>query len=200
MRTGNLLTGQMLIDLDIYPDVEPEEVYYEGEFAVLPTIPTTMDSLMLSVNEILLKLSELPLDEIGRNLNELLAGANEIANAQEIRDSLSNISRLSAELNTTVMGITEVVAGTNEIVQELGEVIESSEVKQILTNVESASARLDETLSAVNNTVAGFQQDSDAYQSMLRLMHELSAAARSLRQMADYLERHPDALLKGKVQ
>jgi paraquat-inducible protein B len=31
-------------------------------------------------------------------------------------------------------------------------------------------------------------------------MTELSAAARSLRLMMDYLERHPEALIKGKAR
>lgn len=45
---------------------------------------------------------------------------------------------------------------------------------------------------------AGFDEGSPAYQDMRRTMNELSAAARSLRLMMDYLERHPEALIKGK--
>ncbi len=200
LRTGNLLTGQMLIDLDIYPDLPPEEVYYEGDYAVLPTIHTTIDSLMLSVNEIMLKLSELPLGEIGHNLNELLAGANEITNSASLRNSIGNVEEFTLQLNDTLGEIRELVAGVDEVVDNANSIVASTQIDQILSNVESASSKLEQTLGAVDRTVAGFQTDSDAYQSLLRLMHELSAAARSLRQMADYLERHPEALLKGKAR
>jgi len=32
----------------------------------------------------------------------------------------------------------------------------------------------------------------------MQTLKELSAAARSLRTLADYLERHPEALIRGK--
>ena len=198
LRTGNLLTGQMLIDLDLYPDLEAEQVYYEGEYAVLPTIPTAIDSLMLSVNEILLKLSEIPLEDIGRNLNELLAGASEIANSASLRTSIGNMETLTLQLNDTLGEVRGVITGLDEMVNNINGVVASPQIEQILSNIDSASGKLDQTLGAVDRTVTGFQTDSDAYQSLLRLMHELSAAARSLRQMADYLERHPEALLQGK--
>ena len=35
---------------------------------------------------------------------------------------------------------------------------------------------------------------------LLRTLTELKDAARSIRVLADYLERHPEALLKGKPQ
>ena len=31
-----------------------------------------------------------------------------------------------------------------------------------------------------------------------RLMHQLNDAARSIRELADYLDHHPDALLRGR--
>lgn len=198
LRTGNLLTGQMLIDLDLYPEIEPEQAYYEGDYLVIPTIPNTMDSLMLSLNEIMLKLSELPLVEIGNNLNSMLKGASEITNSGDIRDTISNVKHISLQLNDALAGLEEVVAGMGEVVQGIDEIVHSSEVEQALVNIQSASERLDETLATVDSVVTGYSEDSDAYQSLLRLMHELSGAARSLRQMADYLERHPEALLKGK--
>ncbi len=34
---------------------------------------------------------------------------------------------------------------------------------------------------------------------ILKALEELSAAARSIRIMAEYLERHPEALIKGKA-
>jgi paraquat-inducible protein B len=35
---------------------------------------------------------------------------------------------------------------------------------------------------------------------MLRTLTELKDAARSIRVLADYLERHPESLLRGKPQ
>jgi paraquat-inducible protein B len=43
-----------------------------------------------------------------------------------------------------------------------------------------------------------FADDSSLASEMRGLMDELAQAARSIRVMADYLERHPEALIQGK--
>lgn len=58
-----------------------------------------------------------------------------------------------------------------------------------------AAAR--EALSSVNRTLQG---DSPLQQSTAETMHELSRAAVSIRSLAEYLERHPEALIRGKTQ
>ena len=154
LRSGNLLTGQMLIDLDIYPDAEPVEITYEGDYMILPTVPTTIESLMQNLNSFLTKISAMPMDEIGINLNGVLEGVNTLVNSNDLTATLSNINQ--------------------------------------------ATAQLTKTLAQADTLATGLSEDSDAYQELLRTMRELSGAARSLRQMAEYLERHPEALLKGK--
>ena len=161
LQSGNILTGQMLIDLDIYPEAEKAEIRREGEYLVLPTIPTTIDSLMASLGGFLERVNRVPLEDIGVNLNSVLEN-----------------------LDTTIKGVDSLVR--------------SSDVSDTLGNVRLASEQLAATLKEIEGVAASFSQDSDAYQALLRTMHELSGASRSLRQMAEYLERHPEALLKGK--
>jgi len=50
-------------------------------------------------------------------------------------------------------------------------------------------------LKTVNNAASPRGEIGNQLQDTLR---EITAAARSIRVMTEYLERHPDALLKGK--
>jgi paraquat-inducible protein B len=62
----------------------------------------------------------------------------------------------------------------------------------------AARAALDQTektLSTVQNVVA---ENSDLPYYLNQTLEELSGAARSIRVLADHLERHPDSLLRGK--
>ena len=59
----------------------------------------------------------------------------------------------------------------------------------------NALQQSEKTLAEVGTTV---NQNSPLYRELLRAMKELADAARSIRTMADYLERHPDALIYGK--
>jgi paraquat-inducible protein B len=64
-----------------------------------------------------------------------------------------------------------------------------------LENLDKAISGADDTLQTVNRM---FAADAPLSQEMQHTLVELAEAARSLRVLADYLERHPEALLKGK--
>jgi len=154
LKSGSLLTGQLLIDFEMYPEADIAEVYYEDGIAVLPTVPTSLAAIKSSLQGLMHKIEKMPLEDIGHNLNGVLEGVNKLANSGDMRDTLKNLNEASAQLKAT--------------------------------------------LATADDVVAGFDESSAAYQDILKTMNELSAAARSLRLMMDYLERHPDALIKGK--
>jgi len=43
LKQGNLLTGQLYIDVDMYPDEPPRKIIYGGSYPELPTIPTPIE-------------------------------------------------------------------------------------------------------------------------------------------------------------
>lgn len=65
----------------------------------------------------------------------------------------------------------------------------------MLSNLNKTIAQADSTLKSIDST---FADDSPLSQELQTSMRELAEAARSLRILADYLERHPEALLRGK--
>jgi paraquat-inducible protein B len=154
LQPGNLLTGQLLVEFDVYKDAEPAEVVYQDGVPVMPTIPTSLDVLKSSLQVLLKKVEKMPLLEIGENLNASLEGINKLVN--------------------------------------------SGDINRILDNLEQASMQLNETLKKAESVASGFDETSPAYKDIQRTLNELSAATRSLRLMMDYLERHPEALIKGK--
>ncbi len=135
LKTGNLLTGQLYVDLDIYPDAEPASIDMSGQYPIMPTVPTSIEEITKSVQAVLKKLENFPLDELGKDLS-----------------------------------------GTIE-------------------NLNKAISQADNTLQTVEHM---FAADAPMSQEMQRTLIELAEAARSLRVLADYLDRHPEALLRGK--
>ncbi|MCB1789317.1 MAG: MCE family protein [Gammaproteobacteria bacterium] len=153
LKSGNLLTGALYIDLDFYPDDPPRQITWSGELPSLPTVPTTLDEL----SSLLSKLANLPLDAIGKDLSASLAALRETAVSTE-----SLLKKLDRETAT-----------------ELG---------RTLVQTRSTLAGLEKLLAS----------NSPLQSEALRVLKELGGAARSLRIMADYVERHPEALLRGK--
>jgi paraquat-inducible protein B len=62
------------------------------------------------------------------------------------------------------------------------------------------NATLDQTQKTLADIGGVVSPDSPIYSELRRALKELADAAKSIRVMADYLERHPDALIYGKGQ
>jgi paraquat-inducible protein B len=64
--------------------------------------------------------------------------------------------------------------------------------------LDSLSGLLREAGSLLESLSAEVSADSELNFQMRRTLEESQAAARSLRQLAEFLERHPEALLRGR--
>ncbi|RKR45996.1 MlaD family protein [Paraburkholderia sp. BL17N1] len=150
LRTGNLLTGQLYIALDIFPNAAPVKFDTNSEPIQLPTIPNTLDALQTQVADIAKKLNRIPFDQIGSNLNT----------------SLKNADALFNRLN-------------NEVLPQARDTL--------------AAAR--QTFGSAEATL---QQDSPMQSDVHQALQELTRTLQSLNALADYLERHPESLVRGK--
>ncbi|EGV18621.1 PqiB family protein [Thiocapsa marina] len=173
LKTGSLITGQLYIELDFYPDTPPSVLAKEGDYDVLPTTPGSLEALTNKVSAILDRLEAFPFDRIGKDLTDTLAGASEIVNSSalkqgivELEGSLAEIRALAEQLNT-------------DIAPDLAETLRQTTA----------------TLQGVRRMI---EEGSPISVELRRSLNEISGAARSLKTLTDYLERHPEALLRGK--
>jgi len=83
LKTGNLLTGQLYVDLDIYPDTPPEELKVEHGYRVFPTIPAPLEQMVNRVDNILRKVESMPLEEIGQDIHKAIKTLNGTLEAAE---------------------------------------------------------------------------------------------------------------------
>ena len=113
------------------------------------------------------------------NLNETLKQAQQFAAALN--------QAVAPELKSAVSSLSDTLKHT----QQLARNFDAGVVPELSATLQQAQS----TLKALNGTVG---KDSPLYYELMRVFKELSEAARSIRVMADYLERNPDALIYGK--
>ena len=172
LQTGSLLTGQLFVDLDFHPDLPPVKVNMTGKYPEIPTVPSTMDELRRTVTDVLAEIRRLPLDKIAYELLETLEGTNRFANSPELIESVQTLNE------------------TLEDIQKL-----TRDVDQTVVSLASSA---EDTLAAARNAMKIGDPNSPAAVNLNNALKELSAAARSIRALAEYLERHPEALVHGK--
>jgi len=173
LKSGSLLTGQLYIDLDFHNSVPEARLASHGGYAVVPTVPAPLDALTNKVNDFLDTLLALPLEKIGKDLSDTIEGAKNVVNSEELARSLVELERLLVQLRETVRSL------DRDAMPELNAALRQTRV----------------TLKAAEGLVS---PDSAMYTEFKGTLNELSSAARSIRILADYLERHPEALIQGK--
>jgi len=68
LQSQNLLTGQLLVQLDMHPDAAPAEIVWTDPYPEFPTIPTPLEEITSSVTRLAKRLEKLPLEEIGASV------------------------------------------------------------------------------------------------------------------------------------
>jgi paraquat-inducible protein B len=183
LRSASLLTGQLFLAFDYFQDVPEAKVEERDGVLVLPTVAGGLDSITANAGEILRKLDALPLEAIGKNLNEALAGVRNLTAGPDTRQSLHTLNETLTEVQDLVR---KADAGAGPALKRL------PEIAQGLQNVVDRAGKL------VGSADAGYGANSEFRRDLERLLDQVSDTARSVRLLADYLDQHPEALLRGR--
>ncbi|MBK5967578.1 MULTISPECIES: PqiB family protein [Thiorhodovibrio] len=77
LRSGSLLTGQLFVAFDFFPDAPKAEVDWGPKMPVIPTVPGTVTNLEDKVSDILAKVDKIPFETIGSEVAQTLLALNE---------------------------------------------------------------------------------------------------------------------------
>jgi paraquat-inducible protein B len=184
LRSANLLTGQQYVSLDFFPGATPAEAQEQDGAIVMPTLPGGLEGITASVGQILQRVQALPLEEIGRHLNAALAGLDSTVNGPELKQSLRALTATLAAVQELAR---QASAGAGPALERL---------PQIAQNLQTATDRAARLLGSADT---GYGANSQFRRELERLLDQVGDTARSVRLLADYLDQHPEALLRGRT-
>ncbi|HSC41208.1 MAG TPA: MlaD family protein [Candidatus Binatia bacterium] len=165
LRSGNLVTGQLFIALDFYPDAAKVKIDWSRDPVEIPVVPSTVQDLETKITGIVAKLDKLPYEAIGTDVTKVLVTLN-----QTLQDASKAVNRIDADV--------------------------TPELKMIVGELRGTISSADGLLKSTDATLVG--KDAPAQQDLRDALQEIARTARSLRVLTDYLERHPEALIRGK--
>jgi paraquat-inducible protein B len=172
LRTGNLLTGQLFVALDFVPKANKATATVTDGTLEMPTVPGTLSEVQSQVAEIVQKMAKVPFEEIGTNLAATLGQANKA------------IAQLTPEARKA---LAEASAAIGDL---------TPEAKKTLAEVERTLARAQASLDSLDRNVTN--PNAPLQRNVEETMEELNRAAKSLRILSEYLQLHPESLLRGK--
>ncbi len=177
LRSANLITGQSIVAFDFIPDAPPAEVTEQGDEIVLPNVPGGLDSITANLSAVAQKLGALPLEQISANLNNALQGLAQLVGGPELKQSLGSL--------TGTLNAAQAVVGKLD-----------ASVGPMLKGLQST---VDHAQRLVASADHGYGADSPFNRDLQRVLAQLSETARSIRLLADYLDQHPEALVRGRT-
>jgi phospholipid/cholesterol/gamma-HCH transport system substrate-binding protein len=119
--------------------------------------------------------------------------------SQTLKDAQALIGNLNSQVGPLATSIKGTSDSAGDTIRDVGRLTENinGQVKTVAGDLAKTLQKAQETLSGVNGAVG---EGSPLRIQVETAVAELSQAARSIRVLADYLQRNPDALLRGKPQ
>lgn len=198
--TQSFVTGQLAVSLDLMPDT-PVRLVGESTLPEIPTVPSTFEKLTETIKQ-------LPLQELVDRLIGAVTGIEKLVNSPELT---AMPGKIDTALNTSNDMLREIKSKVGPLAQNLDEAVQNySELAKHLdrrteglsTSAKGAMDSFDATLKegrvAINNFQKIVNSNSPTVTDLNRALSEIATAARSIRELSSYLERHPEALIQGK--
>jgi paraquat-inducible protein B len=183
LESESLVTGLLFVNLDFFPGSVARFVHPDGDVQEIPTLPTTIEQATLAVKQIVDRLQAIDLKALVETATQALTAVRDIAASGEVKQAVASLDRtlqsvetLSRSLDRSVGPLTESLRTTADRAQVL-------------------EAELQKTLDATRSLI---EPGSPLSYQLQTTLQDVSAAARSVRSLAETLERDPSAVVRGR--
>jgi paraquat-inducible protein B len=180
VSSTNFVTGQKVLALE-YAGDKTELRTEDGALVVPGQGGGGLNDMTSSLGSIAAKLNQIPFGEIGKNLDRTLRSVNEIVSGPKLQSALSELSLALQEVRRLAQ---DANAGMGPVLARMPQL--ADQMQQAAQNLNSALGE------------SGYGQSSTFQHNLAELVTQARDAARSIRLFVDYIERHPEALIRGR--
>ncbi len=171
--------GEQSIELVHMAGAPAAQLLTDGSNPRFPSAPgsSNLEDIAAKADVFLNKLDAVPLEDIGGNLRQITGNLDKLMSSPELKDSLTH-------LHSTLASIDKL----------LGDV--QPQIGPLIGKLRDAAAELSGTATALRQVVESGGPNADA--GLPDAIRQITEAARSIKTLTDYLDRHPEALIRGK--
>jgi paraquat-inducible protein B len=222
----SLITGQLGVQLDYFPEAPPIAAHEEGGMIEIPTVPS-------EIQELKSKLASLPLRSIANAALGSLNSLDTLLRSPDVRAAMKNLSASLDEIRGLIAALTPEVQDTlkqangtlsaftntadqatdtmkklepnadaslTDLAKVLG--VANEQVGPLIVELRTTARSIDSLAQSAQASlftgVGVLATRSPVRQNTEETMRNLAAASASLRMLAAELERNPNALILGR--
>lgn len=222
----SFVTGLLMVELDFRPETPERIIGTIEDYPEIPTVPSDLEDFLrrfdkMPIEELLHQITNIA-ENIGefvdspyfkdslRNLSHTLEGMNVLVRTveehlepflSEGKLTLQEFRQNTQELTGKMAILSDRLASAVETVHSVARVADTR-LPSVMAGLEETIMVARETLDQTHVTVKTFEDafhgDSPVMYQLQDVLSEVAAASRSMRVLADYLQQHPEALVRGK--
>lgn len=218
LRIQSLLTGQLYVDLDFYPEKPANFFATDPDMNEIPTIPSTTEEFTSQLEGFPMEKFLKDLAAIGESINKILASETTREVPLLLEKTLRHLQSLSSKIDAAAPSILQgvqadlVVLGESlAAVQSAASRVDGAAVQvhsaadkfevlfnpdsELFRNVSQASKEMAAAAQAIQELT---EEESPTTQHLNAALQEVARAARALRLLSETLEQQPEAIIRGK--
>jgi paraquat-inducible protein B len=185
LQSGNLLTGEMLVSLEVVPGAPDVKVtMQDGSFVIPISESAGLSGLQASAGELLRNVNAIPFGSIGQSLDAMAKNMSALTNGPQLQQTLTALAATMSEAQSVLKNLNT----------EMGPALK--QLPQIANSLQSTLKQSDLLLRSVNS---GYGDNTQFHRDLDRLMAQLNDAVHSFQGLADLLTQHPEALVRGRA-
>ena len=217
LQMQSLVTGQLLINLDFYPDTPAKLIgldRFEDKISVedwweIPSIPTPLQELEKALGELNVKEITEDVRRAADGIAKLVSSPDLHASIGELRQMLIAVKEVAQKVDAQVeplatsldQTLAEARAGIGDARKLIGNIDKQTtplfaRIQKAAESAQKALEQVDTTLKSIENLA---EEGTQLRYEVSTALREVGAASRSVRILADFIEQHPDAILRGRA-
>ena len=138
----------------------------------------------------LAKLDQIDFAGMAHSISDASDSINQFARSQSLKDAINSLTVAAGNLGKASIAIRDAANNVNTKIDPL-----AASLQKTSEDVDQAIRQVKVTLGDVQTTIA---PDSPVTYQLTATLKEMSEASRSLRDLTEYLQRNPSALVRGK--
>lgn len=194
LATESFVTGLLYIDLDLHPGTQAHFVLESRRYAgieEIPTLPNALERAQSAAAKLVNRLSEAKLEKLVDSASTTMAAIGQLASSPELKSALVSLNETGQSVNLTAASIQRLVETIQTAVGPM-----AASMQKSTQNIDTALVKAQDALNHIQTTL---RPDSPLIYHANQALVDVSAAANSVRQLADYLQRNPSAIVRGRA-
>ncbi len=191
LGSDSFVTGMMYVSLDIDPKTPIQMIAPPGApLQEIPAIPTPLEQAQAVAIRIFERLDKVDFDTLFTQMTGMLESIKQVTSSPSLREAVNNSEKTRVQVDRTLDTVQQTLDTMKSRVPKLSDSLQKTSV--------AADAAIDQARLTLDTVQTTIEPNSPLNYQALQTLQDVSAAARSIKQLTDYLQRNPSAIIRGR--